>query len=188
MGIIKKAGDLVYTFRFLRLLTTEFKDTKAYELGLIDEKGKKLRKAESSEDRDAYTPFHRLVFNIKKLIPGGKIGSYASALFLLKDHYNISDDKIEQGLKLLGLDTTDIMVESSQWLILEDGRMSPGSYRVRSEKLLSKTLDEFVNPKDWIRIETDAYPVGNVFGMNVYEAVHQRTNQKVYVTIEELLL
>lgn len=188
MGIIKKAGDLVYTFRFLRLLTTEFKDTKAYELGLIDEKGKKLRKAESSEDRDAYTPFHRLVFNIKKLIPGGKIGSYASALFLLKDHYNISDDKIEQGLKLLGLDTTDIMVESSQWLILEDGRMSPGSYRVRSEKLLSKTLDEFVNPKDWIRIEKDAYPVGNVFGMNVYEAVHQRTNQKVYVTIEELLL
>lgn len=188
MGIIKKAGDLVYTFRFLRLLTTDFKDTKAHELGLIDANGKKLKKATTSEEKDAYTPFHRLVFNIKKLIPGGKIGSYASALFLLKDHYNISDDKIEHGLKLLGLDTTDIMVESSQWLILEDGRMSPGKYRVKSEKLLSKTLDEFVNPKDWIRIENDAYPVGNVFGMNVYEAVHQRTNQKVYVTIEELLL
>ena len=188
MGIIKKAGDLVYTFRFLRLLTTDFKDTKAFELGLIDDKGKKLKKASTSEEKDAYTPFHRLVFNIKKLIPGGKIGSYASALFLLKDHYNISDDKIEHGLKLLGLDTTDIMVESSQWLILEDGRMSPGSYRVRTEKVLSKTLDEYVNAKDWIRIDAGAYPVGNVFGMNVYEAVHQKTNQKVYVTVEELLL
>jgi hypothetical protein len=188
VGIIKRAGDLVYTFRFLRLLTTDFKDTKAFELKLIDDKGKKLKKAETTEEKDAYTPFIRLVFNIKKLIPAGKIGSYASALFLLKDHYNISDDKIEQGLKLMGLDTTDIMVESSQWLILMDGRMSPGSYRVRSDKLLSKTLDEYVKAKDWIRIEENAYPVGSVFGMNVYEAVHQRTNQKVYVTVEELLL
>ncbi len=188
MGIIKKAGDLVYTFRFLRLLTTDFKDTKAHELGLIDEKGKKLKKASTSEERDAYTPFHRLVFNIKKLIPGGKVGSYASALFLLKDHYNISDDKIEQGLKQLGLDMTDIMVETSQWLVLEDGRASPGSYKVKTDKLLSKTLDEFVKAKDWVRIDNNAYPIGNVFGMNVYEAIHQKSNQKVYVTIEELLL
>jgi hypothetical protein len=188
VSIIKRAGDLVYTFRFLRLLTTDFKDTTAFQLGLIDDNGKRLKKAETPEEKNAYTPFIRLVFNIKKLIPGGKIGSYASALFLLKEHYNISDNKIEQGLKALGLDTTDIMVESSQWLILADGRMSPGSYRVRSAKLLSKTLDEYVNAKDWVRVEENSYPVGNVFGMNIYEAIHQRTNQKVYVTIEELLL
>jgi hypothetical protein len=188
MGIIKRAGDLVYTFRFLKLLVTDFKDTKAFELGLIDEKGKKQRKAENAEERDAYTAFHRLVFNIKKLIPAGKIGSYASALYLLKDHYNISDSKLEQGLKDLGIDLTDIMIESSQWLVLEDGRLSPGSYKVRGPKLLNKTLDEFVKPKDWVRVDENAYPVGDVFGMNVYEATHQRTNQKVYVTIEELLL
>ena len=67
MGIIKRAGDLVYTFRFLKLLVTSFKDTKAFELGLIDEKGKKQKRPDSAEERDAYTPFHRLVFNIKKL-------------------------------------------------------------------------------------------------------------------------
>jgi len=71
MGIIKRAGDLVYTFRFLKLLVTDFKDTKAFELGLIDEKGKKLKKPVSADERDVYTPFHRLVFNIKKLIPAG---------------------------------------------------------------------------------------------------------------------
>ena len=188
MGIIKRAGDLVYTFRFLKLLVTDFKDTKAFELGLIDEKGKKLKKPDTTDERNVYTPFHRLVFNIKKLIPAGKIGSYASALYLLKDHYNISDSKIEQGLKQLGLDTTDIMIESSQWLVLEDGRLSPGSYKVKVPKLLNKTLDEFVKPKDWVRVDENAYPVGDVFGMNVYEATHQRTNQKVYVTIEELIL
>ena len=36
MGFIKKAGDLVYTFRFLALLVTPFEKTKAFELGLID--------------------------------------------------------------------------------------------------------------------------------------------------------
>ena len=187
MSIIKRAGDLVYTFRFLRLLTTDFKDTKAHKLGLIDEKGKKLKSTSNSEEKDAYTPFIRLVFNIKKLIPGGKIGSYASALFLLKDHYSISDTKIEQGLKQLGLDMTDIMVETSEWLVLEDGRASPGSYKVKTDKVLSRTLDEFVRAKDWIRIDGNAYPVGNIFGMNVYEATHKKTNQKVYVTLEELM-
>ena len=187
MGIIKRAGDLVYTFRFLKLLVTDFKDTKAFELGLIDEKGKKLKKPDTTDEKNVYTPFHRLVFNIKKLIPAGKIGSYASALYLLKDHYNISDSKIEQGLKQLGLDTTDIMIESSQWFLLEDGRLSPGNYKVRNNKVLNVSMDEIVKAKDWIRVEANAHPIGNVFGMNVYEATHIKTNQKVYVTVEELI-
>jgi len=106
---------------------------------------------------------------------------------LLKDHYNIKDAKLEQGLKDLGLDISDIMVESSQWFILEDGRLSPGTYKVRHEKLLCKTLDEYVNPKDGIRVGDDAHPVGDVFGMNIYEAIHIKTNQKVYVTVDELI-
>jgi hypothetical protein len=187
MGIVKRAGDLVYTFRFLRLLTTDFEDTEAYKLGLIDEKGKRLKKPESAEEKDVYTPFHKLVFNIKKLIPGGKFGSYASALYLLKNNYNISDTKINHGLELLDIDTTDILSESSQWLILEDGRLSPGSYRVKGAKLLNDTLDDMVNEKDWIRIEQNAYPVGEIFGLNVYEAIHRRTNKKVFVTVDELI-
>ena len=45
MGVIKRAADLVYTFRFLKLLVTPFEKTDAYRMGIIDEKGKKLRKA-----------------------------------------------------------------------------------------------------------------------------------------------
>ena len=41
MSIIKRAGDLVYTFRFLRLLTTAFEDTEAFKLGIIDKDGKR---------------------------------------------------------------------------------------------------------------------------------------------------
>lgn len=188
MGIIKKAGDLVYTFRFLRLLTTNFEDTEAYKQGLIDEKGKRLRKPETSDEKNVYTPFHKLVFNIKKLIPAGKIGSYASALYLLTNNYSVSNKHIIQGLNLLDIDTTDILSEGSQWLILDDGRLSPGSYRVKNSKLLNDTLDEMVNPKDRVKVEPNAYPVGEMFGLNIYEATHVNTKKKIYITIDELLL
>ena len=36
MGLIKTAGDLVYTFRFLTLLVTPFIKTQAFKKGIID--------------------------------------------------------------------------------------------------------------------------------------------------------
>ena len=48
MGIVKRAADLVYTFRFLKLLVTSFENTDAYKLGLIDNKGKKLKKPKTN--------------------------------------------------------------------------------------------------------------------------------------------
>ena len=35
MGILSRAGDLAYTLRFLRLLTTKFEDTTAFKLGAV---------------------------------------------------------------------------------------------------------------------------------------------------------
>ena len=95
MGLIKSAADLAYTFRFLALLVTPFKKTKAFEKGIIDENGKRLKKPpfstmdEREDYANYYTRFIRLVFNVKKLIgkvPGGKsrIASYAAALYLIK--------------------------------------------------------------------------------------------------------
>ena len=188
MGILKRAGDLVYTFRFLKLLTTDFKNTEAFKLGIIDEKGKKLRKPESSEDKSAYTPFNRLVYNIKKLIPGGKLGSYASALYMIKEHFSISENKIQEALQEVGVDHLDLLTEGSQWFILEDGRLSPGQYKVSTDKLLNVSMDEMVRRKDTVIADEECYPVGNIFGIDVYEMTHRNTNQKVYATVEELLI
>ena len=49
MGIVKRAADLVYTFRFLKLLVTSFDKTAAFKLGIIDEKGKRLKKPKTPE-------------------------------------------------------------------------------------------------------------------------------------------
>jgi len=86
-----KAVDLILIYQFLKRLTTPFNKTDAYKLGLIDEKGKRTdKKVETKEEEEAYGYFDRLVFNIKKLIekvPGGssRLGSYAAALFLIKE-------------------------------------------------------------------------------------------------------
>ena len=97
MSLLSRAGDLVYTFRFIKLLTTKFENTDAFKYGIIDANGKRIKtkKVESSEEKSAYTSFHKLVFNVKKVMsaaPGGgsKLASYAAALFLLKEKHNLS--------------------------------------------------------------------------------------------------
>lgn len=194
MSILSRSADLVYTFRFLRLLTTDFEDTNAYKLGIIDEKGNRIKskKITTSEEKSAYNSFHRLVFNIKKLLakaPGGssRLASYAAALFLIKEKYNLDDSSVQRIVEKSNVDTLDFINESSSWFLSDDKMLSPGIYRVRNDKLLNVTCEELVKAKDRVRVLEDCYPVGDVLGVDVYEAVHVPTNQKVYVTIGELV-
>jgi len=193
MGLIKTAADLTYTFRFIRMMVMKWENWDAYKLGIIDEKGKRQKsvKLDSSDKKSAYTPFIRLCANIKRLvqkIPGGgsKLGSFASALFLIKEKYALSDSNLDHIISKVGLDTCDLLNENSSWFILEDRQISPGMYRIYNDKLLNKTYDDLVNAKDKIRIEEDAYPVGDVFGIDVYEAIHTNTNQKIFITASEI--
>lgn len=197
MGLIKQAGDLVYTFRFLTLLVTPFDKTKAYEVGIIDENGKRLKSfnKNTSENRTAYnnyyTPFHRLVFNIKRLmakVPGGgsRLASYASALFLIKENYSVSEKRILKALTEAGQDPTDLLAEENNWFVLESGQLSPGVYKLKYEKI-SDPIDMQILPNDKVKVDEDAYPIGEMFGINIYEATHIRSKQKVYVTSLELL-
>ena len=81
--------DLFLVYQFIKRLSTPFEETKAYELGLIDEKGKRLKKASTRDEKDAMTYYDRLIFNLKRLIAKAGIQSkfvtFAAALFLLKE-------------------------------------------------------------------------------------------------------
>lgn len=197
MGLIKQAGDLVYTFRFLTLLVTPFDKTKAYEVGIIDENGKKRKDysfntIQARDDyNNYYTPFHRLVFNVKRLMakaPGGgsRLASYAAALYLIKENYSVSEKRILKALSEAGIDPTDILAEENNWFVLENGQLSPGVYKLKYEKVLND-IDMQINPNDKVKVAEDAKPVGEMFGINIYEATHIRSKQKVYVTSLELL-
>lgn len=89
--------DNLIAFRILYKIVTPFKNTDAFRLGIIDEKGKQLKRLEdlrTTEEKAAYDMLDRLVFNIKRLIsklPGGesKIANVAAAYFLVKENYAI---------------------------------------------------------------------------------------------------
>ena len=98
--VIKQASrgaDLYFVFRFLRLLTMKYERTDAYKYGIIDKKGKPLKKSselETVDEKASYTMLHRLVFKVRRLIEKvpvlGKsiLLNYAAALFLLKEQDN----------------------------------------------------------------------------------------------------
>jgi len=98
-----RAADTAYAIRFLRLLTMPVEKTSAFKRGLIDKQFKKLRKPETQEEKNAYTIFHRLVYNIRRIMvkaPGGRIINYASALFLIKEKFNLSEEEMSKALDI----------------------------------------------------------------------------------------
>ena len=194
MGILKGVADTVYAFRFIRMMVMDWKNWDAYKEGIIDENGKRNRnvKLDTDSKKSAYTPFIRLVANIKRLvtkIPGGgsKLGSFASALFLIKEKANISEKGLKDICEKCNIEVLDFLNESNEWFLLEDKQLSPGVYRVSNPKLLNKSCSELVWAKDQIRIKDDCFPVGDVFGVDIYEAVHMKTEQEVYVAASELI-
>lgn len=188
MGIIKRAADLAFTFRFLRMLVMKWESWDAYKLGIIDENGKRDRTVQLDTDelKSAYTPFIRLVANIKKLIGQNKFTSLASALYLMKEHHGLSDAQVEKILKEANVDSLDILAESNKWFILENEQLSPGVYRLKNDKVLNNTFDDVVYAGDQVRVTNESYPIGQLMGLRIYEATHVRTKRSVYITAGEI--
>ena len=88
-----RAFDTFVTYKIISTLVTDWEDMPAFEHGIIDKKGKLLKKTsqlKTKDEKDSFTLFHRLVFNLKRLIqklPGGSstLASYAAGLFLIKE-------------------------------------------------------------------------------------------------------
>jgi hypothetical protein len=108
--------DNLIAYRILKMLVTNFEDTEAFKLGIIDKKGKNLRKSstlQTTQEREAYTYLHRLVFNMKKIInriPGNesRMKSLVAALWLVKEQYQsgsrstaMMQEKFDDIMKLL---------------------------------------------------------------------------------------
>ena len=88
-----RAFDTFLVYRIISTLVTDWDKQPAFEHGIIAKKAKLLRRSRSLKtkaERDTITIFHRLIFNLKRLIekiPGGssKLGTYAAGLFLIKE-------------------------------------------------------------------------------------------------------
>ena len=106
-----RAIDALIAYRLLKLLVTPFNKTKAYQLGIIDDKGKVLIKSKEipknfragfkvQQARKAYTLLIRFVFNLKRLLskvgvrgPIGSAAAAAIAFFREENQYNPEIEK-----------------------------------------------------------------------------------------------
>jgi transcription antitermination factor NusG len=92
---ITRAGDFIYALRFVTLLTKPWIEQEAYKYGIIDAEGNRLRRwrdLRTGEERDAFTYFHRIVFNMKRLlqkVSGGDrfLVNATASLLLLKEEF-----------------------------------------------------------------------------------------------------
>tara|TARA_B100000795_G_scaffold240591_1_gene202851 strand:- start:511 stop:1134 length:624 start_codon:yes stop_codon:yes gene_type:complete len=203
-----RAIDLFVTYRFIKLLVTPFKDTPAFKLGIIDEDGNRIippkpktgswdkrpKNLNTSEEKAAYTVLHKLVFNIKKLmgkVPGlrTKLGTYAAALFLLKDTFKESvDDPDVFEKEFMKYLTSEFEIDDS---ISEDvigfGDILPkGEYILNADIL--NTEEESLTAKKGDKVVTfeDEPPVDTILGVEIFPVIHIKTQEKIYVSLEDL--
>jgi len=199
-----RAIDLFVTYRFLKLLTTPFEKTEAFKLGIIDEKGNRVKLPKSTrpavelatvEQKNAYTILHKLVFNIKKIfakVPGlrTKVGTYAAALFLLKDTFKESVDdpdmfekEFMKYLKENNIEFDDSISEE----VVGFGEVLPKGEYVLINDILNKEEEELSAKKgDKVVAFADESPVDTVLGVEIFPVVHVKTQEKIYISLEDI--
>ena len=196
-GILSRAADLFYAFRFLKLLVTKWENTQAYKLGLIDNKGKRLKKVKiaTPPQKSAYTVFHRLVFNIKRLlmkIPGvstGRLASYAAALFLIREHTGMSESQIKKIMDQVDLefDWDNLPLQESKWFVNILGDLNPGTYMLVNDIASLETGEYIAMTNTKIKVIEAQKPYTTFLGESIYKVHHPKTNQYIFITTGDII-
>ena len=198
-----RAIDLFVTYRFIKLLVTQFEQTDAFKLGIIDKDGNRIVPSGTNkpeplrtiEERNAYTILHKLVFNIKKIfgkVPGlrTKLGTYAAALFLLKDTFKESVDdpdvfekEFMKYLKEQGYEIDDSISEE----VIGFGEVLPkGEYALVND-ILNKEEEELTAKKgDKVIAYEDEAPIDTILGVDIFPVIHINSQEKIYVSLEDI--
>jgi hypothetical protein len=201
-----RAIDLFVTYRFIKLLVTPFEKTEAYKLGIIDKDGK--RKTEqtvsrgvrptdlnTAEKKNAYTVLHKLVFNIKKIfgkVPGlrTKLGTYAAALFLLKDTFkeHVEDPDVfeKEFMKYLKEEGYEIDNTISEEVIGFGEVLPKGEYTLVNDILNTEEEELQAKVGDKVVAFDDEAPIDTVLGVEIFPIVHVKTQEKIYISLEDI--
>ena len=183
-----RAIDLFVTYRFIKLLVTPFNKTDAFKNGVIDKDGNRLDKELNTiDEKNSYTILHKLVFNIKKIfgkVPGlrTKLGTYAAALFLLKDTFKESVDdpdvfekEFMKYLKEQGYEIDDSISEE----VIGFGEVLPKGEYVLVNDILNKEEEELSAKKgDKVIAYDDEAPIDTILGVDIFPVVHIKTQEK----------
>ena len=202
-----RAIDLFVTYRFIKLLVTPFDKSPAYKLGIIDKDGNRTKeevegrlhpqptKLKTAEQKEAYTVLHKLVFNIKKIfgkVPGlrTKLGTYAAALYLLKDTFkehvedpDIFEKEFMKYLKEEGYEIDNTISED----VIGFGELLPkGEYQLVNDILNTEEEELSAKAGDKVVAFEDEAAIDTVLGVDIFPIVHVKTKEKIYVSLEDI--
>ena len=192
------AIDLFVAYRFLRILTTPWEDQPAFEHGIIDKDGKLLRKRNTLntvEEKSSFTLLHRLIFNLKRIlhkIPGvrTKLGTYATALYLLKQHFSdqVEDENtVEKAFSNWLVDQGYISEDELQEEVIGLGDMLPkGTYKINVDIVPNEDYPGSAKKGDIVVAFADTAPTDSVMGQNIFTVIHQKSKETIYVSLEDL--
>ena len=193
-----QAIDLFVAYRFLRILTTPWEDQEAYKLGIIDKDGKLLRKRntlKTDAEKKSFTLLHRLIFNLKRILHKiplvrSKIGTYATALYLLKQHFagQVEDeDTIEKAFSGWLVDNGYITKEELEESVIGIGATLPkGRYKLTQDIFAGNEGDIKGKKGDTVVAFADTPPTGSVIGQDIFVVIHQKSKEEIYVSLEDL--
>lgn len=85
----------------LSLMARPFNEWAAYNMGLIDEKGKKIKDAKTDDEKDQFSRFMNIVRNIKRTVnklsgsAETKLGNLLVGAALLREHVSESEPRVD---------------------------------------------------------------------------------------------
>ena len=176
-----RAIDLLITYRVIKLLVTSWEKHDAFKFGIIDKKGKILRKSKTLKDtkeKNAYTILHRFIFNLKRILQkvglGSKIGTFGVALAMLIKEGKFNDeskylleDKLLEYLKKKKLFNYDD-IQIKEQFFNDSNYLKPGYYSLKYNVVDENT--EVISKKgDVIIVEELTKPLETFFGMDIFE-------------------
>ncbi len=196
--------DTYITFRIIKTLVKPWKEQEAFKLGIIDKDGNRILQPNSTQPavelataqlQNAYTVLHKLVFNIKKIfakVPGlrTKVGTYAAALFLLKDTFkeHVEDPDVFEKEFMKYLKENDVEFDDSiSEEVIGFGEILPKGEYVLVNDILNKEEEELSAKKgDKVIAYEDEPPVDTVLGVEIFPVIHDKTKEKIYVSLEDI--
>ena len=154
----------------------------AYKLGLIDDKGTKVRNPITGKEKAAYNMGTRLIFNLKRLLARipllGKRLTATSAfamLYLLREEYELTESDMAILIEELELEKVRVNINESTRPIV-------GVYVLNEDIASPKTGNMIARSGTKIRIEDIEPQVDSILGVPIYRAMHLNTNQEIFVS------
>jgi len=128
----------------------------------------------------------------KKLYDGRtKVGTYAAALFLLKDTFkeHVEDPKMFEKEFLKYLEENNIELDDSiaEEVSLDNGKLSKGIYVLTQDVVTTEDEEEIdALAGDEVEAFEDTPAADTILGVDVFPVIHTKTKQKIFVSAEDI--